>query len=220
MPDLKHNLYRFGIFPLLLIVLSVSMRGQDLNVAAYGGINVSQVDGDIYTGFNKLGFNAGMSVNRLIDKQFYWQAEIKYSTRGVYEGPTDNNQSLYKSSYHILELPLSVHYLFEERIKVELGTSPEFLITSLFWDENGLMDRATYPDNRRVGLSVFAGIGYWFSQRMMAGIRYTNSAVPFRDPEEWNNPQYRGFFHNAISVSLAYQLSRHQSGMGKRGNIN
>lgn len=196
-----------GFTVLLMLVLSVSTQGQQLNVALFGGINVSQVSGDIYTGFNKLGFHGGISVNSLIDKHFYWQAEVKYSTRGVYEGPTDNNQSLYKSSYHILELPLSVNYLFDERIKVELGTSPELLIMTFFWDENGLMDRSTYPDNRRIGLSVFAGIGYWFGERMMAGIRYTNSAVPFRDPEEWNNSQYRGYFHNAISISLAYRLS-------------
>ena len=196
-----------GCISLLLLVLSLSARGQQLNVDLFGGINVSQVSGDIYTGFNKLGFNAGISVNRLIDKYFYWQAEVKYSTRGVYEGPRDNNQSLYKSSYHILELPLSVNYLFDEKIKVELGTSPELLLRTLFWDENGLMDRSTYPDNRKLGLSVFAGIGYWFSERMMAGLRYTNSAVPFRDPEEWNNSQYRGYFHNAISVSLAYRLT-------------
>lgn len=207
MDEKKKRFPGIGILILLWLALPISAVGQQVHVAMYGGINVSQVHGDIYTGFNKLGFNVGLSVNRLIDRHFHWQAEVKYSTRGVYEGPTDNNQSLYKSSYHILEFPLSVNYLFDERIKVELGTSPEVLLTTFFWDENGLMDRSTYPDNRRIGLSVFAGIGYWFSERMMAGIRYTNSAVPFRDPEEWNNSQYRGYFHNAISVSLAYRFS-------------
>ena len=207
MAEKKKRFPGMGFVALLWLALPISAQGQQVNVDLFGGINVSQVQGDIYTGFNKLGFNAGLSVNRLIDRQFYWQVEIKYSTRGVYEGPTDNNQSLYKSSYHILEFPLSVNYLFDGRIKLELGTSPEVLLTTLFWDENGLMDRSTYPDNRRIGLSVFGGIGYWFSERMMAGIRYTNSAVPFRDPEEWNNSQYRGYFHNAISVSLAYRLA-------------
>jgi hypothetical protein len=106
----------------------------------------------------------------------------------------------------MLELPLSVNYLFNETIFIEVGTSPEILITTRFWDENGLMDKSSYPDNRRFGLSVFAGIGYWFNERLMAGLRYTNSAVPFRDPEEWNNSQYRGYFHNVISLSLAYKI--------------
>ena len=89
---------------------------------------------------------------------------------------------------------------------LELGTSPEVLITTRYWDENGLMDQSSYPDNRRFGLSVFAGIGYWFNDRMMAGLRYTNSAIPFRDPEEWNNPQSRGNFHNVISVTLGFRF--------------
>ena len=195
-----------GLGAILLLTGLVSVSGQNFNAGLFGGLNVSQVSGDTYSGFNKLGFNAGVFVNRLIDKNFYWQVEIKYGTRGVYQGPTDNNQSLYKSSYHILELPLSVNYVFDEKIQVELGTSPEVLITTFFWDENGLMDKSTYPDNRTFGLSVFAGLGYWFTDRMMAGLRYTNSAIPFRDPEEWNNSQYRGYFHNVISLSLAYRI--------------
>jgi len=201
----RHHHLVSGFVTLLLFSVA-SGYGQQFNAGLFGGVNVSQVSGDTYTGFNKLGFNAGVFVNSLIDKHFYWQAEIKYGTRGVYQGPTDSNQSLYRSSYHILELPLSVNYLFDEKIQVELGTSPEVLVTTLYWDENGLMDKSTYPDNRRFGLSVFAGMGYWFGNRMMAGLRYTNSAVPFRDPEEWNNSQYRGYFHNAISLTLAYRI--------------
>ena len=193
----------------LLFVMTVGLLGQKFNAGVFGGINVSQVSGDSYQGFNKLGINAGFFVNRLIDQHFYWQAELKYSTRGVYKGPSDGDQTLYKSSYHIVELPLSVNYLFNEKILVELGTSPEVLIATLYWDENGLLDSSSYPENRRFGLSVFAGIGYWFSERMMAGLRYTNSALPFRDPEEWNNPQYRGYFHNVISVSIGYRF-KHQ----------
>jgi hypothetical protein len=190
----------------LLFLTTLSLNGQQFNAGFFGGINVSQVSGDTYAGFNKLGFNGGVFVNRMIEHNFFWQAEIKYGTRGVYQGPTDSNQSLYKSSYHMLELPLSVNYLFNETIFIEVGTSPEILITTRFWDENGLMDKSSYPDNRRFGLSVFAGIGYWFNERLMAGLRYTNSAVPFRDPEEWNNSQYRGYFHNVISLSLAYKI--------------
>ena len=205
-PGQRNNL---GIISLLLFVTVLSVNAQQFNAGIFGGINVSQVNGDTYSGFNKLGFTAGALVNRLIDNNFYWQVEIKYGTRGVYEGPSDGNPTLYRSSYHILELPLSVNYLFDGRVMIELGISPEVLLATKYWDENGLMDKSSYPDNRRFGLSVFGGIGYWFNKRMMAGLRYTNSAIPFRDPEEWNNPQYRGYFHNVISLTLNYSI-KHQ----------
>jgi hypothetical protein len=186
----------------------LSLQGQQLNMAVFGGITVSQVAGDSYTGFNKLGVTAGFLINRHIDNNIYWQAEMKYGIRGVYKGPTDSDQTLYRSSYHILELPLSVHYLHDQKLMIEIGTSPELLIAALFWDENGVLDPSSYPENRRFGLNVFAGLGYWFKPRLMAGVRYTNSAIPFRDPEEWNNAQYRGYFHNVISLTLAFKVGQ------------
>lgn len=201
-----HKHYVSVLVIMILLIMTVSMNGQQFNAGFFGGLNVSQVSGDSFKGFNKLGFTAGFFVNSPIEKHFYWQAEIKYGTRGVYEGPSEGDQTLYKSSYHIVELPLSVNYLFDEKIVLELGTSPEVLITARYWDENGLLDESSYPENRRFGLSVFAGIGYWFNERIMAGLRYTNSAIPFRDTEEWNNPQYRGYFHNVISVTLGFRF--------------
>ncbi len=190
----------------LLIMLTVSLRGQEFNGGVFGGINASEVDGDPYMGFNKLGLSAGVFVNRYIDYDIYWQAEIKYGTRGVYKGPSDNDPTLYRSSYHYVELPLSVHYLYQDKIMVEVGTSPEVLVHVIFADENGIMDPSVYPDNRKLGLSVFAGIGYWLNASTGVGLRYTNSAIPFRDPREWNNPRYRGYFHNVITLSMAYRL--------------
>jgi len=197
-----------GFVIVLFFNLTAPAQVQKFNVGLFGGINVSQISGDPFDGFNKLGFNAGLYLNRPIDNHICWQVEIKYGTRGVYEGPTDSNQTLYKSGFHIIELPLSVNYLFDKKILLELGTSPEVLVTTLFWDESGLMDRSQYDDYRRFGLSVFGGIGYQINERIMAGFRYTNSAVPFFDLEEWNDPQlYPGNFHNVISLTLAYQIN-------------
>ena len=201
-----HKHYGTVLVIMILFIMTVSMNGQQFNAGFFGGLNVSQVSGDSYKGFNKLGFTAGFFVNSPIEQHFYWQAEIKYGTRGVYEGPSEGDASLYKSSYHIVELPLSINYLFDEKVMLELGISPEVLITERFWDENGLMNESSYPDNRRFGLSVFAGIGYWFNDRMMAGLRYTNSAIPFRDPQEWNNSQYQGFFHTVLSLTLGFKF--------------
>jgi len=212
MNRIKGKYRRIILMLVLPVIMSVSLKGQQLNMAVFGGINISQVQGDSYTGFNKLGFSGGFFVNARIDRNFYWQAEIKYGTRGVYKGPSDGDETLYRSSYHILELPLSVHYLHDEKLMVEIGTSPELLVAAVYWDEYGVMDASLSPDNRRFGLNVFAGAGYWFKPRFMAGLRYTNSAVPFRDPQEWNNPQYRGYFHNVISLTMGFRVGHPKSG--------
>lgn len=194
------------ILLMCIILLTLSLHGQQVNAGFFGGVTASQVDGDSYKGFNKLGLTAGAFVNQFIAYNIHWQIEIKYVTRGVYEGPTTDNPTLYKSGYHYVEIPLSVHYLHDEKIQVEAGTSPEVLVKSTFWDEDGLIDPASYPENRRLGLSVFGGLYYWFNSSTGVGIRYTYSAIPFRDPQEWNHPRYRGYFHNVICLTAAYKF--------------
>ncbi len=44
-----------------------SVRAQEFNAGIFGGVTASQVDGDSYGGYNKLGFTAGVFVNREID---------------------------------------------------------------------------------------------------------------------------------------------------------
>jgi hypothetical protein len=181
-----------------------------LNFGLYGGITASQVNGDSYTGFKRIGLNAGAFMNQHIVSDIYWQAELKYVTRGVYKGPEDYDPTLYRSSYHYVEIPLSAHYMHDEKFLVELGISPEVLLTTSYEDENGELNPSSYPENRTFGLSVFAGFGYWFSPGMGINLRYTNSAIPFRDPQEWNNAQYKGYFHNVISLSLTYRFKRNK----------
>ncbi|MEN8226941.1 MAG: outer membrane beta-barrel protein [Bacteroidota bacterium] len=190
----------------LLLVLSIDSYGQQMSYGFFGGITASQVDGDAYTGFNKLGVTAGAFINRYIEYDIYWQAEVKYVTRGVYKGPGDNDPTLYRGGYHYVELPLSVHYLHDDKIQLEMGTSPEVLVKTYFSDQDGIIDPASYPENRRFGLSVFGGLCYWISGTTGLGIRYTYSAIPFRDPAEWNHPGYRGYFHNVICMTAAYRI--------------
>lgn len=192
------------------IWMALSSYSQPLNYGLYGGLSASQVNGDTYTGFKRIGLNAGAYVNQYIVFDIYWQAELRYGTRGVYKGPGDYDPTLFRSTYHYLGLPLSTHYLHDDKILVELGISPEVLLATSYEDENGELNPSSYPENRTFGLSVFLGFGYWFSPSMGANLRYTNSAIAFREPEEWNNPQYKGYFHNVISLSLTYRFKRNK----------
>jgi hypothetical protein len=206
MKNKRFKIYGQSILLAGLLLLECSAHGQEFNAGIFGGVTASQVDGDTYGGFNKLGITAGAFVNRYIDWDIYWQLELKYVMRGVYEGPGANDNFLYKSSYHYLEFPISVHYLINEKFQIELGTSPEVLLFVRYWDQDGLIDASSYPENRRIGLSVFGGIHYWFTAATSVGIRYTYSAIPFREPQEWNNAQYRGYFHNVLCLTVAYKF--------------
>jgi hypothetical protein len=199
---------RFYLLSVFTIIAALPVaRAQEFNGGFFAGATAAQVDGDSYSGYNKLGFTAGAFVNREIDYSIYWQLEIKYVTRGVYKGPSDNDPTLYMGSYHYIELPVSLHYLHDQKIQVEGGISPEILVYTVFSDQDGILDPAAYPDDlRRFGVSVFGGAYYWFSASAGLGLRYTYSAIPFRVPREWNHPRYRGYFHNVLCLTLAYRI--------------
>ena len=204
----KGNIPVFLLMAFLVAVMAVlPLNAQQFNGGFFGGVTASQVDGDSYGGFNKLGFTAGAFVNREVAFDISWQLEIKYVSRGAYENFGPDDPRIYKTVYRYVEVPLSVHYLFNEKIQAELGISPEVLIHYASFDEYGKIPPGVdAEENRRFGLSAFVGVYYWFVPSTGVGLRYTRSAVAFREPQEWNNPQYRGYFHSVLCLTMAYKI--------------
>jgi hypothetical protein len=195
-------------FILLLFLMALPLEGvwaQEFNLGVFGGVTVAQVDGDYYRGYHKLGMTGGLFVNREIDNNFYWQLELKYVSRGAFEN--EPTSSIYdKTVFRYLEIPVLVYYLYEKKYQFDLGISPEVLLQYAHFDANGKTDPSLYPPNNRIGLSVFAGFSYWFVPNTAVGFRFTYSAITFRDPQEWNNPQNRGMFHNVLAFTVAHKF--------------
>jgi len=196
----------FSMLVFLAVLPGSSLLGQQFNAGFFGGVTASQVDGDYYGGFNKLGLTAGLFVSRELDFDIFWQMEIKYVSRGAYENFGTTDPTIDKTVFRYIEIPLSVHYLYNDWFQVELGISPEVLLSYAHFDEYGKTDPSLYPENRKFGFSVFAGVCYWFVPSTGVSLRYTYSAISFRDPQEWNNPQNRGYFHNVLALTLSYKF--------------
>ncbi len=194
---------------ILILCISLSSSAQSFQGGIFAGINASQIDNDTYGGFNKLGLNAGAFVSREITPNFYWQMELKYSSRGMYHHPTINQNFIALSNLKYLELPLSIHYFYNEKIQVELGFAPDVLLSEYYEDEHGSLDPAYAPDLRRFGVNVFGGIYYYFIENMAVGIRYTYSAIPFYPFDFWT-ARYRdkGYFHDVLCLSVKYYFVR------------
>ena len=151
-------------------------------------MNASQVDRDGYGGYNKLSFTGGVFVNREFSQDFFWQLELKYGGRGAYYLGEDVVEDFHKTSFRYIELPLSVHYLLKEKVQVELGFSPDVLISFVAYDNqrNEVPLDEPLGGNRRFGLNAFTGLHYWFHPTFGVGLRFTYSVFPFslRDGSE------------------------------------
>jgi len=68
-----------------LLGVTMASKGQTqtypLTFGFYGGITASQVTGDTYQGFQRIGVNAGLFLNQYVVGDIYWQVELKYVTR-------------------------------------------------------------------------------------------------------------------------------------------
>jgi len=197
------------VFLVLGILLAVSLQAQEFNAGIFGGINASQVDRDGYGGYNKLGLNAGVFVNREIGSNFFWQLELKYSPRGTYYLGEDVVEDFVKTKFQYVELPLSVHYLHDEKYQFELGISPDVLIHFAAYDyeRNEVPQEEKLGGNRRFGLNALAGFHYWMNPSLGVGLRFTYSIVPYslRDGASVRFLD-SGYFHNVLSLTFSYKI--------------
>lgn len=203
------NMRKYALCLLVLFLPGLSsLQAQELNYGFYFGPSATEVDGDALSGFNKLGLHGALFINRHIDANIYGQAELRYGIRGARKPPTDLDPYSFSSSYHYLQLPLSVFYLNPPtNISFTIGVSPELMVRERYW-EGTLPISIDSTDTRTLGMSVFVALGYRPRQNMEIQLRYINSAIPFEPTQEWNHPLYRGYFHNVISLSFMYSFKR------------
>ncbi len=197
---------RLAIFVLLMGFSAITF-GQKFQGGVFGGLNASRIQNDGLSGFKKLGMHGGVFVQREIVSDLGWKMELKYTARGMSHLPTLAIPEMYLSHLTYLELPLSVTYLYNEKVEIELGVAPD-VILSEYYEVDRLRSESSYAaDLRKFGLNGFVGIHYYMHERVAVGIRYTTSAIPFHKFDYWT-PRYfsSGFFHNVVSVGMKYYI--------------
>jgi hypothetical protein len=195
----------------LFLVFALSggaVYAQKFNAGIFTGMNASQVDRDGYGGYNKLSLTAGAFVNREFRANLYWQLEIKYGGRGAYHPPDEKGEGYYKTKFHYIELPLSIHYIHQEKFQGEIGMSPDVLIGYVRYDDvrNKVPSDEKLGGNRRFGLNAFAGVCYWFHPTFGVGLRFTYSVVPYSLRGESIRYLDSGYFHNVLCLTAAYKI--------------
>ena len=204
----RRSLQFFTLCFALLFAGSGHAEAQKFNLGIFGGMNASQIDRDGYGGYTKLGLAGGAFVNREFAQDFFWQLELKYSTRGSYYFNKKVVEDFQKTRFSYIELALSVHYLHEEKLQFELGLAPDVLVDFTAWDINSEVPQ-TEPlgGNRRFGLNALAGFHYWMREDLAVGLRFTYSVIPYA-LREGAAIRYldSGYFHNVLCLSLAYRI--------------
>lgn len=167
------------------------------------GLNASQVDGDDYAGYHKVGFNGGFLTQVPLSKKFFMSMEILYSQKGAKSKTYQGYPTAYQVNLHYAEVPILINFQEKSAVNFGLGLSYGRLVKSKeFIDE---LEQPTTDDFKRNDIAAVANGSYLISDHFIFNIRFAYSVVPigYRDSSNFNN---RGMYNNVLSFRLAYVL--------------
>jgi len=201
-------------FFLLLLLLPAALHAQQFDGGILLGGNISQVDGDYWVGYNKVGYLAGGFVCLELSPHSSLQLEMEYIQKGSRKSDYFEQDALhtYLLRLHYLEIPLLYQFTFLKRIQVEAGPAADVLLA--YQEQvDGAEVQNLYPF-RAVTLAGIVGASGYITKHLKATFRFNYSLLSLRQPQPegeggvpWRTFLFeRGQFNNVLSLSVAYQF--------------
>lgn len=165
------------------------------------GFNFTQVDGDNYAGFNKLGLNAGPIVHVNFNPNWNVSLELLYSQKGARTKPDPNIVNTYLLAMDYAEVPVVLNYNDKNRLIFQAGLCYGRLV-SVKEEINGFdnnNDEAFYSDE----LSYIIGGTFLVGEMRHWGVnvRYQGSITTVGASA---NPAVVGLVNRLISLRGVY----------------
>lgn len=215
------------IFCLLITIISLSAAAQygeqkeyfkeDLEQRFYGGIvlgmNLSQVDGDTYGGYHKVGLVTGGKVYWRINQPLSLSVGLLYSQKGARAVVNMNNPyagpgfGKYKIGLSYIELPILLNCNFQKIYQIGIGLSYNGLLTASEFKTPDYNGSLIQPDQINFNKSTIDGIlsaSVMFSRNMILNGRYQYGLTPLRYSGNLNGVGYGDQYNNMFSFRLIY----------------
>lgn len=198
-----------------LVLSCLPLSAQRFGGGILAGMTASQVDGDSYSGYNKIGFQGGVFVITSFKKNFGAQMEIRYAGKGAQKVTTTDDTEVYKLALHYIDLPLMVTYTLKKKVIFDLGFAPGYLFAKNGEDSGGPMPQEFLVDFKKLDIALLMGINYRISKKMKANIRYSYSLMSINDFTDTNAiygwfgnlfGYHTGDYNNYLTLGLYYQF--------------
>lgn len=179
------------------------------------GISGSQVEGDGYGGYNKLGFIVGGFTNTEFSEKVSTQLEIYYINKGSKKNPhpDEGDYDAFSLNINYIEVPISLRYHYKKFI-FEGGLYASKFLSYSMSDEFGERNTGGYPF-KSFDFGGFLGINYKINNNFIFNLRSKNSLIPIRDFENYdqqigilNKLFNRGWYSLDLNFSIKYQFSK------------
>jgi len=178
------------------------------------GTTLSQVDGDSFYGYNKLGITVGATVYAHFSKNSGASMELLYTQKGsngqvIYESPYIGTYvQKYYMALNYVEVPITLHTVFR-KYDLEAGLSYARIVKTKEWVSS---DQPVYIDpvaNRfdNDDFNYILGVGRKVHKSLYASFRFQYSMVSIRPTVRvpygfsWDT---KGQFNNLLILRLMY----------------
>lgn len=192
---------------LLGLTMVKQLAAQPFNGGISAGLNVSQVEGDGFAGYNKAGLFASVFVNTMLKENLGAQLEIRYSQKGSSRKSTPENPVIYRIELQYIELPISVFTRYFYPFVGEAGLSMGYLFSGKEVYEFGeAPPESTIPFNNWE-LAGHVGFRYYFTDHFSLKTRISYSLARIRQ-HAGGGTWYlnRGQYNNVIGMGLNYHF--------------
>ncbi|MCU4155189.1 PorT family protein [Carboxylicivirga sp. A043] len=209
------------ILTLLFILPVLSSTAQEFRAGPLLGMSFSQVDGDSFVGYNKVGLNLGAFVSRQISEQWDIQLDIAYIQKGSHE-PQDAEKRIfeYKIALSYIQFPLVARYRYKQ-FSGEAGISVGALLNSeeeydgIPVDEDDNFNPIPFQN---VEWATVFGLNYHITDRLWINARWLYSINRIRIPYDGDidiyNPRPHwisrkpGQYNNNFVVTAYYSFNK------------
>ncbi|MBA2423026.1 MAG: PorT family protein [Chitinophagales bacterium] len=167
------------------------------------GLNATQVDGDDYAGYHKLGLNGGFTAQLPVSKKFFFSTEILYSQKGAKSRTFQGVPLAYRTKLNYAEIPLLFNFQEKHAVNFGLGVSYGRLIKVREYIDG--IEQDPFEDFRRNDIAGVANGNYLISDHLQLNLRFAYSLIPI-GYSPTSNFNSRAMFNNILSFRLAYVL--------------
>lgn len=184
-----------SVIGILLIGYSGTLQAQRFSAGIVGGVNASQIDGDLLAGFDKVGLTGGIKVVVNLESIFDLNVEFLFSQRGsrpdIFTPEIDPDIKVHLD-YAEIPVYLTIGDWWQEegqyhKVSAQAGISYGRLISARTFDyfntPGATLDNLVpfFNDN---DLSWLVGLSYRMSENWGVTMRYTREITPLLSPKK------------------------------------
>lgn len=189
-------------------------KDNTFNLLFMAGVSPSQVHGDAYSGFNKLGAMGGVGVESQFSKNWAANLSFLFIQKGSQKNQDiqKNDLTYYYLNLNYLEVPLLVTYN-QKKFLFDMGISAAYLINYYEASQSGNFT-GMFPFNK-FDYSVKIGLGLNINPKWFVNFRSSNSFITTR-PNRVKQAIYynniiartfnKGYYNNIIEFAVGYRL--------------